>query len=70
LGFDTIELNAGTLGIPEETFLRFVRLVKSAGLKARPHFQVRFNESDIPKGGHRAYGAYIPLKPRSSGKAI
>ncbi|XP_047169012.1 protein HEAT-STRESS-ASSOCIATED 32-like isoform X2 [Vigna umbellata] len=66
LGFDTIELNAGSLGIPEETFLRFVRLVKSAGLKARPHFQVRFNESDIPKGGDRAYGAYIPPEPRSS----
>lgn len=70
MGFDTIELNAGSLGIPEETFLKFVRLVKSAGLKARPHFQVKFNASDIPKGGNRAYGAYIPPEPRSSGKDI
>ncbi|RZB95550.1 Protein HEAT-STRESS-ASSOCIATED 32 isoform B [Glycine soja] len=65
LGFDTIELNVGSLEIPEETFLRFVRLVKSGGLKAKPHFQVKFNESDIPKGGDRAYGAYIPPVPRS-----
>ncbi|KAJ1380048.1 Aldolase-type TIM barrel [Sesbania bispinosa] len=65
LGFDTIELNVGSLGIPEETLLRFVRLVKSGGLKAKPHFEVKFNESDIPKGGNRAYGAYIPPAPRS-----
>ena len=60
----------GSLEIPEETFLRFVRLVKSGGLKAKPHFQVKFNESDIPKGGDRAYGAYIPPVPRSFGKDI
>lgn len=47
LGFDTIELNVSSLEIPEETFLRFIRLVKSGGLKAKPHFQVKFNESDI-----------------------
>lgn len=46
LGFDTIELNVSSLEIPEETFLRFIRLVKSGGLKAKPHFQVKFNESD------------------------
>ncbi|KAG5038330.1 hypothetical protein JHK86_019170 [Glycine max] len=39
LGFDTIELNVSSLEIPEETFLRFIRLVKSGGLKAKPHFQ-------------------------------
>ncbi|KAF7802769.1 protein HEAT-STRESS-ASSOCIATED 32 [Senna tora] len=65
LGFDTIELNVGSLGIPEETLLRFVRMVKSGGLKAKPHFEVKFNKSDIPKGGDRAYGAYIPPAPRS-----
>ncbi|KAK7400438.1 hypothetical protein VNO78_11646 [Psophocarpus tetragonolobus] len=64
-GFDTIELNVSSLGIPEETFLRFVRMVKSGGLKAKPYFQVKFNESDIPKGGNRAYGAYTPPVPRS-----
>lgn len=68
MGFDTIELNAGSLGMPEETLLRFVRLVKSGGLKAKPHFDVKINESDIPKAGDRAYGAYIPPAPRSSGK--
>lgn len=67
MGFDTVELNVGSLGIPEETLLRFVRMVKSGGLKAKPHFEVNFNKSDIPKGGDRAYGAYIPPTPRSSG---
>ena len=67
MGFDTIELNAGYLGVPEETFLRFVRTVKSGGLKAKPHFEVKFNKSDIPKGGDRAFGAYVPPAPRSSG---
>ncbi|KAK7319559.1 hypothetical protein RJT34_04281 [Clitoria ternatea] len=66
LGFDTIELNVGSLGITEDTLLRFVRLVKSGGLKAKPHFEVKINESDIPKGGVRAYGAYVPPAPRSS----
>ncbi|KAK7363005.1 hypothetical protein VNO77_05131 [Canavalia gladiata] len=65
LGFDTIELNVGSLGIPEETLLRFVRLVKSDGLKVKPHFEVKITESDIPRGGDRAYGAYIPPAPRS-----
>lgn len=69
MGFDTIELNVGSLGIPEETLLRFVRMVKSCGLKAKPYFEVKFNKSDIPKGGDRAYGSYIPPAPRSSGNA-
>ena len=68
MGFDTVELNVGSLEIPEETLLRFVRLTKSGGLKAKPHFEVKFNKSDVPKGGDRAYGAYIPPTPRSSGK--
>ncbi|KAK7252228.1 hypothetical protein RIF29_36038 [Crotalaria pallida] len=65
MGFDTVELNAGSLGMPEETLLRFVRLVKSGGMKVKPHFEVKFNVSDIPRGGDRAYGAYIPPAPRS-----
>lgn len=68
MGFDTIELNAGSLGVPEDTLLRFVRLAKSDGLRVKPHFEVKFNESDIPKGGDRAYGAYVPPAPRSFGK--
>ncbi|XP_059438414.1 protein HEAT-STRESS-ASSOCIATED 32 [Corylus avellana] len=66
LGFDTIELNVGSLEVPEETLLRFVRLIKSGGLKAKPQFAVKVNKSDIPVGGDRAFGAYIVPRPRSS----
>ncbi|PQP92172.1 protein HEAT-STRESS-ASSOCIATED 32 [Prunus yedoensis var. nudiflora] len=65
LGFDTIELNVGSLGIPEETLLRFVRLIKSGGLKVKPQFAVQINKSDIPIGD-RAFGAYVVSRPRSS----
>ncbi|PNX56586.1 phosphosulfolactate synthase-related protein, partial [Trifolium pratense] len=67
LGFDTIELNVGSLGVSEETLLRFVRFVKTGGMKAKPHFELKFNKSDIPRGDDRAYGAYIRPAPRSSG---
>lgn len=67
MGFDTIELNVGSLEVPEETLLRFVRMIKSSGLKSKPQFSVKFNKSDIPKSEHRAYGAYIVPQPRSSG---
>lgn len=66
LGFDTIELNVGSLEVPEETLLRFVRLIKSGGLKAKPQFAVKFNKSDIPVGADRAFGAYIVPRPRST----
>ncbi|KAL9452681.1 hypothetical protein AB3S75_008467 [Citrus x aurantiifolia] len=66
VGFDTIELNVGSLEIPEETLLRYVRLVKSAGLKAKPKFAVMFNKSDIPSDRDRAYGAYVAPAPRST----
>ncbi|KAJ7968390.1 protein HEAT-STRESS-ASSOCIATED 32 [Quillaja saponaria] len=66
LGFDTVELNMASRGVPEETLLRFVRLIKSGGLKAKPQFAVKFNKSDMPIGGDRAYGAYVPPAPRSS----
>jgi phosphosulfolactate synthase (CoM biosynthesis protein A) len=65
LGFDTVELNVGSLELPEETLLRYVRLIKSGGLKAKPLFAVKFNKSDIP-GRDRAFGAYIVPQPRSS----
>ncbi|OMO51852.1 (2R)-phospho-3-sulfolactate synthase, ComA [Corchorus olitorius] len=35
MGFDTIELNVTSLEVPEETLLRYVRLIKSGGLKAK-----------------------------------
>ncbi|OVA13164.1 (2R)-phospho-3-sulfolactate synthase [Macleaya cordata] len=66
LGFDTIELNVGSLEVPEEVLLRFVRLIKSGGLKAKPQFSVKFNKSDIPIAGDRAFGAHIVPVPRSS----
>lgn len=70
MGFDTIELNVGSLGVPEETLLRFVRLIKSGGLKAKPMLSVKFKESDLPVGGNRAFGAYIVPRPPSSGMVV
>lgn len=66
LGFDTIELNVGSLEVPEETLLRFLRLIKSGGLKAKPQFAVKFNKSSIPPSGDRAYGAYVFPAPKTS----
>ncbi|KAL8103915.1 protein HEAT-STRESS-ASSOCIATED 32 isoform X2 [Apium graveolens] len=66
LGFDTVEFNMGSLGFPEETLLRFVRMIKNAGLKAKPQFSVKFEKSDIPKSGNRAYGAYVVPTPQTS----
>lgn len=57
----------GSLEVPEETLLRFVHLIKSGGLKAKPQFAVKFNKSDIPIAGDRAFGAYIVPRPRSTG---
>ncbi|KAG7542042.1 (2R)-phospho-3-sulfolactate synthase ComA superfamily [Arabidopsis thaliana x Arabidopsis arenosa] len=65
LGFDTIELNANSLEVPEETLLRYVRLIKNGGLRAKPMFAVKFNKSDIP-GRNRAFGSYVVPEPRSS----
>ncbi|CAM8980418.1 unnamed protein product [Rhodiola kirilowii] len=66
LGLDTIELNAGLFGVSEDTLLRYVRLVKTGGLRAKPQFSVKFNKSDIPAGRDRAFGAYVFPAPRSS----
>ncbi|GJW13364.1 protein heat-stress-associated 32 [Tanacetum coccineum] len=48
LGFDTVELNTSLLELPEDTLLRYIRLIKSKGLKAKPQFAVKFNQADIP----------------------
>lgn len=69
LGFDTIELNTGSLNLPEEALLRLVRLIKSSGLRAKPIFSVKFDSSDIPASGDRAFGAYIPPVKKTSGKS-
>lgn len=66
LGFDTVEIDVGLLGLPEETLLRYVRLTKSAGLRAKPLFALKFNESDVPPRGDRAYGSYVIRRPRAS----
>lgn len=60
----------GSLGIPEETLLRFIRLIKSGGLKAKPQFAVKFNKSDIPATRDRAFGAYVVPVPRTTGMTI
>lgn len=67
LGFDTIELDAGSLEIPEETLLRYVHMIKETGLKVKPQFAVKFDKSDIPLSGNRAYGAYVKPRPRTYG---
>ena len=70
MGFDTVELNMGSFGFPEETLLRFVRLIKNAGLKAKPQFSVKFEKSDIPKTGNRAYGSYVVPTPQNFGMPL
>uniref|UniRef100_A0A1D1YMR1 Phosphosulfolactate synthase n=1 Tax=Anthurium amnicola TaxID=1678845 RepID=A0A1D1YMR1_9ARAE len=66
MGFDTIELNASSLKVPEEALLRFIRLIKCVGLKAKPQFALKFDSADMPVSGDRAYGAYIAPAPRKS----
>ncbi|KAL3522100.1 hypothetical protein ACH5RR_014934 [Cinchona calisaya] len=66
LGFDTIEFDVGSVGLPEEKLLRYVRLIKSGGLRAKPQFAVKINKSDVPVNRDRAFGSYVIPAPRSS----
>lgn len=66
LGFDTIELNAGSLKVPEDSLFRFIRLAKSCGLQVRPQFAVKFDRADMPVAGDRAFGSYIAPVNKSS----
>ncbi|XP_052181471.1 protein HEAT-STRESS-ASSOCIATED 32 [Diospyros lotus] len=68
LGFDTIELNVRSLKVPEEAFLRFIRLIKSGGLKVTPNFSVNFNKSDIPVSGDSTVGDYVVPVPQTPEK--
>lgn len=68
MGFDTIELDVSSLKVPEEVLLRYIRLIKSAGLKAKPQLAVKVESSEIPAPGIRAFGAYQPPVARKSGK--
>ncbi|KAJ6837560.1 protein HEAT-STRESS-ASSOCIATED 32 [Iris pallida] len=66
LGFDTIELNAGSLKVPEESLLRFIRLAKSCGLQVRPQFAVKFDRADMVIADDRAFGSCItPVRTSS-----
>lgn len=65
LGFDTIELDAASLEIPEEALLRYVHMIKSGGLKVKPQFAVKFDKADLPVSEDRAFGAYTMPRPRS-----
>ncbi|XP_031501350.1 protein HEAT-STRESS-ASSOCIATED 32 [Nymphaea colorata] len=66
LGFDTIELDVGSLDIPEETILRYIHLIKNAGLKVKPQISVKVETSKIPAKENRAFGAYMAPVPRTS----
>ncbi|XP_077253998.1 protein HEAT-STRESS-ASSOCIATED 32-like [Tasmannia lanceolata] len=66
LGFDTVELNVCSLRIPEETLLRFVRIIKSGGLKAKPQFSLKIDTADIPIASNKAFGAYQAPVPQKS----
>lgn len=60
LGFDTIDLNVSSLKLPEDALLRFIRLIKGMGLKAKPLFALKFQTSDFPGNtGSRAFGSYV-----------
>ncbi|GKE80963.1 protein heat-stress-associated 32, partial [Tanacetum coccineum] len=53
--FDTVELNTRLLDVPEDTLLRYIRLIKSKGLRAKPQFVLKFNQADILPTHERAY---------------
>src|SRR5437867_1763018 len=42
LGFDTVEISAGFITIPTDDWLRLIKKVRSAGLKAKPEVGIRF----------------------------
>ncbi|GJY73538.1 protein heat-stress-associated 32 [Tanacetum coccineum] len=66
LGFDTVELNTRLLQLREDTLLRYIRLIKSKGLKARLQFDVKLNHVDIPPTHEREHVVYVfPTNPTS-----
>src|SRR5436309_9129552 len=42
LGFDTVEISAGFITIPTDDWVRLIKLVRSAGLKAKPEVGIQF----------------------------
>ncbi len=42
LGFDVVEISAGFISLPTDSLLRLVRMVKKAGLKAKPEVGIQF----------------------------
>nr|GEW91712.1 protein heat-stress-associated 32 [Tanacetum cinerariifolium] len=67
VGFDTVKLNISLLELPEDTLLRYIRLIKSKGLKAKPQFAVKFNQADIPTTHEQASAGFVFLTTRASG---
>jgi phosphosulfolactate synthase (CoM biosynthesis protein A) len=42
LGFDVVEISAGFISLPTDSMLRLVKMVKTAGLKAKPELGIQF----------------------------
>ncbi|GKG51492.1 protein heat-stress-associated 32, partial [Tanacetum coccineum] len=61
--FDTVELNTRLLDLPGDMFLRYIRLIKSKGIRAKLRFVVKFNEAHIPRTHESASASYVfPIK--------
>lgn len=51
LGFDTVELNTDFINLPEDDLLQLIRVVKNAGLKAKPELGLHFDgRKEVPDG--------------------
>ncbi|GJX36797.1 protein heat-stress-associated 32 [Tanacetum coccineum] len=70
LGFDTVELNTSLLELPEDTLLRYIRLIKSKGLKAKPQFAVKFNQADIPTTYEQESAGFVFPTTQASGMSL
>jgi phosphosulfolactate synthase (CoM biosynthesis protein A) len=42
LGFDVVEISAGFISLPTDSIVRLVKMVKKAGLKAKPELGIQF----------------------------
>ncbi|GKE67065.1 protein heat-stress-associated 32, partial [Tanacetum coccineum] len=50
----------------KDTLLRYIRLIKSKGLKAKPQFAVKFNQADIPTTHEQASAGFVFPTTRAS----
>lgn len=65
-----MELNLGSLELPEEILLRYIRLIKNEGLKAKPQFAVKFNKADTTPTYARACGVDVVPISQASGMSL